>query len=87
MEKVSGARHATTLDHNACSQALLALHNVGIIDGDVNKHNFLIGPAGVTLIDFKVAWRTNDKAAFEAEMQSLKGQSSDTSGRGGSEII
>lgn len=84
MEKVTNARHATTADHDACSQALLNLQELGILHGDVNKHNFLISPAGVTLIDFDVARKSDEGDLLRSEAQSLMHHLGDTSGRGGS---
>ena len=86
MEKVTGARHATIDDLTACSNTLESLHQLDIVHGDINKHNFLINGRGVTMIDFETARKGDNQRSFEAEMESLAESLSDTSGRGGSYV-
>jgi serine/threonine protein kinase len=86
MEKVTGARHATIDNLAACSNTLESLHQLDIVHGDINKHNFLINGRGVTMIDFETARKGDNQRSFEAEMESLAESLSDTSGRGGSYV-
>lgn len=83
IEQIENARHADVADLSACEEALKKLHRLGILHGDVNKHNFLINGDGVTLIDFDCARKTEDAKAFEIEMESLAVQLRDSSGKGG----
>lgn len=83
VEHVAGARHASSADHAACKEVLSRLHQLGIVHGDINKHNFLIVGNRATLVDFDGAHRTTDKRALETEMQLLETQLADMSGRGG----
>ncbi|KAK4615397.1 hypothetical protein CLAFUR4_09790 [Fulvia fulva] len=83
LEHIAGAHHASPTDHAACKQVLSELHQLGIVHGDVNKHNFLAVDNRAVLIDFDGAYRTQDKQAFEKQMQSLEMQLAEASGRGG----
>ncbi|PQE28197.1 alpha-galactosidase A precursor protein [Rutstroemia sp. NJR-2017a WRK4] len=60
-----------------------ALHGLGIVHGDLNKHNFLISDGRAVLIDFETAKRSEDREAMEKEMKSLESQLLDISGIGG----
>ncbi|KAI0542037.1 hypothetical protein GGR58DRAFT_510393 [Xylaria digitata] len=42
VEHVDGARTPGPIDLSTCQSALAKLHSLGIIHGDINKHNFLI---------------------------------------------
>ena len=42
LERIEHARHAGPHDLEACQEALSKLHRLGILHGDVNRHNFLI---------------------------------------------
>lgn len=59
------------------------MHDLGILYGDLNKHNFLISDRGAILIDFKTAKRLENSEAMEREMEGLEGQLLDESGNGG----
>ena len=83
MEMITNARHASPDDLGLCRKSLSKLHKLGIVHGDVNKHNFLIGDAHATLVDFECARKCEDKRAFKEELRSLPKQLSDTSGKGG----
>lgn len=82
IEHVQG-RHATIQDIPACEAVLTRLHHLGILHGDLNKHNFLISERGATLIDFETAKRSDNKEAMEKEIQQLKEHLLDESGTGG----
>lgn len=84
MERITGARHATPDDLVLCQVALSKLHDLGILHGDVNRHNFLIKDDQAILIDFECARMSEDKSAFLEEIKSLPDQLGDMSGRGGS---
>lgn len=82
LEKVEG-RHATPDDLAACRTVVSRLHALGIVHGDLNKHNFLISRSRVVLLDFESARRSEDKDAMEQELRNLERQLLDESGRGG----
>ncbi|KAF1845757.1 uncharacterized protein K460DRAFT_282437 [Cucurbitaria berberidis CBS 394.84] len=83
MSKIENARHATLDDINICRQALRRLHTLGIKHGDTNKHNFLIHPHGVTLIDFDFADQNATGAELNKELHGLGQEFADTTGKGG----
>jgi tRNA A-37 threonylcarbamoyl transferase component Bud32 len=82
MEFVEG-RHAGTSDLPVCEILVRRLHGLGIVHGDLNKHNFLISDGRAVLIDFETAKRLVDREAMEKEMESLESQLFDESGTGG----
>jgi tRNA A-37 threonylcarbamoyl transferase component Bud32 len=83
MSKIEEARHATLDDLDICRQALRRLHTLGIKHGDTNKHNFLIHPHGVTMIDLDFAEQNATEAELNEELCGLEQQLADTSGKGG----
>ncbi|KAL2167500.1 hypothetical protein VTG60DRAFT_1194 [Thermothelomyces hinnuleus] len=85
MERVGGGefRHATADDLGPCCKVLGRLHRLGIMHGDINKHNFLVHSGGVTMIDFDCAKRGVGTAELEEELRGLERQLRDESGRGG----
>lgn len=54
LEKVPG-RAAGVEDLAACREVLGRLHGRGVVHGDVNRYNFLVGEGGVRIIDFERA--------------------------------
>lgn len=85
-------RHATPDDLALCSDVLGKLHKLGIKHGDTNKHNFFIhrneeGQEVATLIGFDMATRNATEEERAAEMEGLRAQLEDTSGRGGEVIV
>ncbi|KAI0855189.1 hypothetical protein F4860DRAFT_520109 [Xylaria cubensis] len=83
VENADGARAAEVADLSACRSALAKLHSLGIVHGDINKHNFLRHNGKTTLIDFESARKSGNEVEFESEFQRLEHLLSDTSGRGG----
>lgn len=83
LEHIKGARHAGPDDHAACEEALSKMHHVGLLHGDINRHNFLMVGGEAVLIDFDHTRKTTDDEALRREMDELKTQLADTSGRGG----
>ena len=84
MEKIENARHAGPEDLTLCHKTLSKLHKLGIVHGDVNKHNFLVRDGHATLIDFECAQKCEDGSASKQELGCLVEELRDTSGRGGS---
>tara|TARA_R110002060_G_scaffold50271_2_gene61078 strand:+ start:672 stop:875 length:204 start_codon:yes stop_codon:yes gene_type:complete len=56
---------------------------LGILHGDLNKHNFLISERGVVMIDVETAKKSKDGEAMEREPMGLEGHLLDESGNGG----
>ncbi|KAJ6788960.1 hypothetical protein PWT90_04197 [Aphanocladium album] len=83
MSNIPQCRHAGPEDFSQCRDALIKLHRLGIMHGDINKHNFLVSGGGVTLIDFDVAVQRATTEELDRELQALMGELEDSSGRGG----
>jgi tRNA A-37 threonylcarbamoyl transferase component Bud32 len=83
MELISNAQHAEPENLSLCQKALTRLHDLGVLHGDINKHNFLIQNGRALLIDFETAERCNNQKDLEEELQSVEKALRDTSGRGG----
>jgi predicted Ser/Thr protein kinase len=81
IEKIEG-RHAGIADLEACQKVVRRLHSLNILHGDLNRHNFIVSSAGVTLIDFEKASSNCCKEAMENEIQELAAHLTDESGRG-----
>ncbi|KAH6958157.1 hypothetical protein FAVG1_04120 [Fusarium avenaceum] len=83
LEKVEG-RRAGIADLEICQRALQRLHDLGILHGDVNRHNFIIPPGHeAVLIDFEKSMINADAESLKKEMSSLAEQLSEDTGRGG----
>ncbi|KAK0109665.1 hypothetical protein ONS95_002346 [Cadophora gregata] len=82
LEKLEG-RRAGIEDLPACEAVVRRLHSVGVIHGDVNRHNFLVDEQSgvVHLIDFENA-KDYDAVKAEEEIASLKSQLVEDTGRG-----
>lgn len=83
IERIADARHATPADLRLCQEALSKFHNLGILHGDVNKHNFLVKDGRAILIDFECARVSEDRPALREETNCLSDKLGDTSGKGG----
>ncbi|KAK0111010.1 hypothetical protein ONS95_001390 [Cadophora gregata] len=82
LEYIEG-RHATISDLPACKTIVGQLHDLGILHGDLNKHNFLISEKGVVMIDFETAKKSEDIQVMEKELVGLEDQLLDETGNGG----
>jgi serine/threonine protein kinase len=87
ISKIEEARHTTPDDLDVCRQALRRLHTLGIKHGDTNKHNFLIHPHGVAMIDLEFAEQNATEAELNEELYGLEQQLADTSGKGGVNFV
>ncbi|KAI9771584.1 MAG: hypothetical protein M1835_006406 [Candelina submexicana] len=71
-------------DLESCEAVVRRLHGLGIVHGDLNKHNFLVDDGGkVALIDFESAKKSTDKEAMEKETRGIKEQLLTKAFRGG----
>lgn len=87
IEYIKDARHAGPDDVEACKSVLRKLHQLGLLHGDVNRHNFLVreadGRKTATIIDFESASDCTDDAAFEEEIDRLREMLHSTDEAGG----
>ncbi|KAF2670739.1 hypothetical protein BT63DRAFT_468530 [Microthyrium microscopicum] len=82
-EFVEDARTATLQDLEQCQGILTKLHAMDLKHGDINKHNFLIYPEGVLLVDFETTRSCNKQEELEEEYRKLEASLGDLSHRGG----
>ncbi|KAL8281850.1 hypothetical protein RB600_005347 [Gaeumannomyces tritici] len=89
LELLEGGRPAGVEDLAACSEALGRLHAMGILHGDTNRHNFLVFPGGggdgrkkVVILDFEKHKEGASRDELDAEMEGLKAQLEEETGRG-----
>ena len=87
MEKIEG-EPASLHNLSECEAALRRLHGMGIIHGDVNRYNFMIerSTGHVKIIDFEHA-EPYDEGKAQLEINELKAQLSEETGRGASVIV
>ena len=69
LEKIEGC-HAELGDLETCQSIVKRLHSLGMVHGDLNKYNFIVGPTGTTLIDFECAKKSGNRA-MQRELASL----------------
>jgi predicted Ser/Thr protein kinase len=82
IEKVEG-RHGHIGDLEASQKVTKRLHSLGIVHGDLNRYNFIVSAAGVTLIDFENATRNGSREAMEMEYKQIAEQLMEEMGRDG----
>jgi predicted Ser/Thr protein kinase len=81
IEKIDG-RNGEIDDLEACESIVKRLHSLGIVHGDLNKYNFIIGPTRTTLIDFEGAIKNRNKEAMQKELLRLTEELTEKTGRG-----
>ncbi|KAJ5788565.1 hypothetical protein N7457_003555 [Penicillium paradoxum] len=82
LEKIEG-REANIEDLPSCQSALQRLHDLGILHGDVNRHNFIVQDNTTRMIDFENSKLCiGGSASMQAEMDSLRDQLVEETGRG-----
>ncbi|KAJ5214997.1 hypothetical protein N7468_010676 [Penicillium chermesinum] len=86
LEKIEG-RPASTRDLSACETALEKLHDLGFLHGDVNRYSFLVTEEGAKLLDFEHLQENASPDAMQNELESVRAELTDESGRGGGFII
>lgn len=86
LEKIEG-RSASIQDLSACETALGKLHELGLVHGDVNRYNFLVTEEGVKLIDFETLRENASPESMRKELENLRTELVDESGRGGGFIL
>lgn len=82
VEQITGFHHAGMEDLALCQAAVKKLHGMGILHGDLNRHNMLVHNGRVILIDFECAKRCGDEGLLDEEFRSLPERLEDESGRG-----
>ncbi|KAF2725447.1 alpha-galactosidase A [Polychaeton citri CBS 116435] len=86
LEKIEG-RSASIENLSVCEVALDKLHGLGLTHGDVNRYNFLIAKEGVKLLDFERFQEEASPESMSKEMEHLRAELVDESGRGGGFIF
>lgn len=82
IEKIDGV-NGEIGDLEACEFIVKRLHSLGIVHGDLNKYNFIVGHTRTTLIDFENAIKNGSKDAMQKEFVCLTEQLTEETGRGG----
>ncbi|EKJ75766.1 hypothetical protein FPSE_03946 [Fusarium pseudograminearum CS3096] len=82
LEKLEG-RSASFQDLDACETALGKLHELGLLHGDVNRYNFLVTEEGIKLLEFELAEENASPESMCEELEHLRVELVDESGRGG----
>ena len=87
LEKVEGSP-ASMHDLAGCEETLRAIHRLGLVHGDVNRHNFLVerGTGRVCLVDFEHA-EEYEAGKAGAELDSLTAELGEESGRGAANVF
>jgi len=86
LEKIEG-RSASFQDLSVCESALGKLHELGLVHGDVNRYNFLVTEEGVKLLDFERLRENASPESMSKELENLRAELIDESGRGGGFIF
>jgi tRNA A-37 threonylcarbamoyl transferase component Bud32 len=82
IERLEG-HHASISDFAAFETIVKESHGLGILHGDLNRHNFIAKDGKALLVDFETARKCDDKEALRAELEALKGKLLDESRTGG----
>ncbi|CAK7272235.1 hypothetical protein SEPCBS119000_005018 [Sporothrix epigloea] len=82
LEKLEG-RRASLDDLSSCESAVRKLHGLGLLHGDVNRHNFLVTEEGVILLDFETLGENASPESMCKELESLPAELVEDTGRGG----
>jgi serine/threonine protein kinase len=86
IEKING-RSASFQDLSICETAVGKLHELGLIHGDVNRYNFLVTEEGVKLLDFECLQENASTNSMRKELENVRAELVDESGRGGGFIF
>ena len=73
LEKAIGCE-ASIKDLAICEAAVSKLHSLGLMHGDLNRFNFIVGKCGVKLIDFENAKVSNNMKLMQCEIEGLANQ-------------
>jgi tRNA A-37 threonylcarbamoyl transferase component Bud32 len=82
LEKLENRRAAAICDLHNCEEVLERFHDLDLLHGDVNRHNFLVNDDGVRLIDFERSQENATEVSRILEMKSLRAELDERSGRG-----
>jgi predicted Ser/Thr protein kinase len=79
VEELEG-RRGDISDLEACQQ--VTKHLLGIVHGDLNRHNYILSHKGAALIDFENATLAGTKEAMEKEYEEIAMELAEETGRG-----
>jgi predicted Ser/Thr protein kinase len=79
VEKVEG-RRGDICDLAASQEIMKRLHSLGIVHGDLNRHNFIVSDAGITLVDFENAIQNGSQEAMKLEYEEIAKQLEEQTG-------
>lgn len=82
LEKIEG-HPASIQDLGNCETSLEKLHELGFLHGDVNRYNFLVTEDGVKLLDFERLQENASPESMHKELESVRVELIEESGRGG----
>jgi tRNA A-37 threonylcarbamoyl transferase component Bud32 len=83
LEKLDG--HPAGIEHlSSCEHVLGRLHRLGLLHGDINRHNFIVGSdeGWTKMVDFEKCQETQEEELMNGEMLRLPTELEDTGGRG-----
>ncbi|CRL23259.1 unnamed protein product [Penicillium camemberti] len=86
LEKIEGCP-ASIQDLDICEAALGKLYELGFLYGDANRYSFLVAEEGVKLLDFECLQENASRESMHKELESLRLQLTEDSGRGGGFIV
>lgn len=86
LEKIEG-RATSIQDLSICEAALEKLHELGFLHGDANQYNFLVTEEVVKLLDFEHLQENASPESMHKELESVRMELMENSGRGGGFII
>jgi hypothetical protein len=74
---------SASIEHRGrCTDVRGRLHRLGLLHGDVNRYNFMVGDGWKKMIDFEKSQETQDEGFFKTEVSSLSSELVDEGGRG-----
>ncbi|KAI9668613.1 MAG: hypothetical protein M1831_001052 [Alyxoria varia] len=81
LERVEG-RSAGIQDLGTCESLAKKVHAAGLVHGDLNRYNFIIGKNNSWLMDFENS-REYERELADRELEGLTAQLVEETGRGG----
>lgn len=83
LEKMGGRQPASIDKLHECEMVLKRFHALGLLHGDVNRYNFLVGKDNVKIVDFEHTVEGATAELQAQELATLRSELNEQSGRGG----